>query len=113
MRGKSILLSYRGKSRRPSARKELLNPLHADGGGFEGVVGFGHVDQQRGVASCCSGVHSSFKGVVVVTAAVEEESLRGWGCRWVLASAGWEMGGWVVGWAGIWVLRGWAKEERE
>ncbi|BFG41513.1 hypothetical protein CerSpe_277870 [Prunus speciosa] len=56
-------------------------------------VGFGHVDQRHGVASGCDGVHSGAKGTAAVTAAAEEESLRGWGCGWVLGSAGWEMGG--------------------
>ncbi|CAL2276247.1 unnamed protein product [Prunus armeniaca] len=61
------------------AHEELLDLLHASGIGFKGVVGFDHVDQRRG-------------GSAAITVAVEEESLRGWGCKWVLGSAGWEMG---------------------
>ncbi|KAI5338334.1 hypothetical protein L3X38_017605 [Prunus dulcis] len=95
MRGKSVFLSCRGKSRRPTAREELLNLLYASSSGFEGVVGFGHVDQSRGVAGCSGGVHSGSKGAVAVMAAAEEDSLKGWGCGWVLGSVGWEMGGWL------------------
>ncbi|VVA36402.1 PREDICTED: Retrovirus-related Pol poly from [Prunus dulcis] len=61
----------------------------------QGVVGFGHVDQSRGVAGCSGGVHSGSKGAIAVMAAAEEDSLKGWGCGWVLGSVGWEMGGWL------------------
>ncbi|KAH0988872.1 hypothetical protein GBA52_000355 [Prunus armeniaca] len=42
-------------------------------------VGFGHVYQRRGVDGGCGGVHYGAKGAAAVTAAAEEESLRGWG----------------------------------
>ncbi|KAI5311253.1 hypothetical protein L3X38_000303 [Prunus dulcis] len=92
--------------------EELLDPLHIGDGGFEGVVRFALVDQCCGIASCWGGVHSGSKGIAVIMVAAEEESLRDGvaGRFWVLWVGRW---GWVAGWVGISVLRGWAKEEGE
>ncbi|VVA29875.1 Hypothetical predicted protein [Prunus dulcis] len=36
------------------------------------VVGFGHVDQHRGIAGSCDVVHSGAKGAAAVTATAKE-----------------------------------------
>ncbi|KAI5351039.1 hypothetical protein L3X38_003930 [Prunus dulcis] len=90
---RSYLSRIFSKSRRTTAREELLNLLHVGRGGFEDVIGFGHVDQRCCLAGYCGGIHSGSKGGAAITATAEEESLRGWGCGWVLGSADWEIGG--------------------